>query len=84
MIATGKLLVYNQPSYEVMLVMREIQPFDTLDFCNILGITKELFVKRIAEIKNRRLNPRLFFLCPAGVHESPLRTGMRCFAGKTV
>lgn len=32
-------------------------PFDTLDFCNILGITKELFVKRIAEIKNRRLNP---------------------------
>ena len=46
----GKLLVYNQPSYEVMLVMREIQPFDTLDFCNILGITKELFVKRIAEI----------------------------------
>ena len=53
----GKLLVYNQPSYEVMLVMREIQPFDTLDFCNILGITKELFVKRIAEIKNRRLNP---------------------------
>ena len=40
----GKLLVYNQPSYEVMLVMREIQPFDTLDFCNILGITKELFV----------------------------------------
>ena len=38
----GKLLVYNQPSYEVMLVMREIQPFDTLDFCNILGITKEL------------------------------------------
>lgn len=53
----GKLLVYNQPSYEVMLIMREVQPFDTLDFCNILSITKEQFIKRIADIKNRRLNP---------------------------
>lgn len=52
-----KLLVYNQPAYDVMLIMREIQPFDTLDFCNILSITKEQFEKRIAEIKNRRLNP---------------------------
>ncbi len=51
------LLVYNQPAYDVMLIMREIQPFDTLDFCNILSITKEQFEKRIAEIKNRRLNP---------------------------
>lgn len=54
---TGKLLVYNQPAYEVMLIMREVQPFDTLDFCHILGITKEQFLKRIADIKNRRLNP---------------------------
>ena len=24
----GKLLVYNQPTYDIMLIMREIQPFD--------------------------------------------------------
>jgi len=53
----GKLLVVNQPAYDVMLIMRDIQPFDTLDFCNTLGITKEIFDKRIAEIKNRKLNP---------------------------
>lgn len=53
----GELLVYNQPAYDVMLIMREIQPFDTLDFCNILSITKEQFDKRIVEIKNRKLNP---------------------------
>lgn len=53
----GKLLVYNQPAYDVMLIMREIQPFDTLDFCTTLGITKEIFDKRIEDIKNRRLNP---------------------------
>ena len=53
----GNLLVYNQPAYEVMMIMREVQPFDTLDFCQILGITKEQFVKRVADIKDRRLNP---------------------------
>ena len=52
-----KLLVYNQPAYDIMLIMREIQPFDTLDFCNIVGITKEQFMKRMDNIKNRRLNP---------------------------
>ncbi|MCD7916030.1 MAG: penicillin-binding protein 2 [Tannerellaceae bacterium] len=53
----GKLLVYNQPAYDVIVVMREVQPFDTLDFCSTLGISKEQFDKRITDIKNRRLNP---------------------------
>jgi penicillin-binding protein 2 len=53
----GKLLVYNQPAYDVMLIMSEIQPFDTLDLCQAVGITKAQFDKRIAEIKDRRLNP---------------------------
>ncbi|MDR1981739.1 MAG: penicillin-binding protein 2 [Tannerellaceae bacterium] len=53
----GKLLVYNQPAYDIMFIMREIQPFDTLDFCRTVGITKEQFNKRITEIKDRRLNP---------------------------
>lgn len=46
-----KLLVYNRPAYDVMLIMREVQPFDTLDFCNTLGITKEYFDRRIATLK---------------------------------
>ncbi len=53
----GNLLVYNQPAYDVMFVMKEIQPFDTLDFCNILSITPEQFKKRMLDIKNKRLNP---------------------------
>ena len=51
------LLVYNEPSYDVMLIIRDIQPFDTLDFCRTLGITQDFFDKRIADIKNRNLNP---------------------------
>ena len=48
----GKLLVYNQPSYDLMVIMREVQPFDTLDFCNTLGMTKDAFDARIASIRN--------------------------------
>jgi penicillin-binding protein 2 len=53
----GKLLVYNQPAYDVMLIMSETQPFDTLEFCRSVGITKQQFDRQIAEIKDRRYNP---------------------------
>ncbi len=54
----GKLLVYNQPSYDIMVVMNEAKGhLDTLDFCRTLGITKEYFVKRMDEVKDRNKNP---------------------------
>lgn len=53
----GKLMVYNQPAYDVMVVMREVEGLDTLDFCQTLGITKGFFIKRMEDIKNRKLNP---------------------------
>ncbi|MDO4171449.1 MAG: penicillin-binding protein 2 [Prevotellaceae bacterium] len=54
----GKLLVYNQPSYDVMVVMNEAKGrIDTLELCKTLGITKEYFVKRMADIKDRSKNP---------------------------
>ncbi len=52
-----RLLVYNQPTYDIVYIPREVQPFDTIDFCNILSITKEQFVKKIKDVKDRRLNP---------------------------
>ncbi|WP_165024776.1 penicillin-binding transpeptidase domain-containing protein [Dysgonomonas sp. ZJ279] len=53
----NKLLVYNQPTYDIVYIPREVQQFDTLDFCSTLGITKEQFEKRISDIKDRRQNP---------------------------
>ena len=54
----GKLMVYNQPSYDLMVVMKEQEGrLDTLDFCNSLGITKEAFEKRMEDIKDRSKNP---------------------------
>lgn len=53
----GNLLVYNQPAYDVMVVMSEMKGLDTLDLCKSLGITKEYFDKRMGEVKNRWRNP---------------------------
>lgn len=53
----GELLVYNQPSYDVMVVEHEIKELDTLDLCESLGIDKEWFDNRMTEIKDKRKNP---------------------------
>ena len=43
----GKLLVSNQASYDIMVIPREINKLDTLEFCALLNITKEDFIKKI-------------------------------------
>ena len=54
----GKLMVYNQPSYDIMVVMNEAKGhIDTLELCNALGISKEYFVRRMDDIKDRSKNP---------------------------
>lgn len=54
----GKLLVYNQNAYDIMVVMNEEKGrLDTTEFCNSLGVTKEFFIKRMEEIKDRNKNP---------------------------
>ena len=54
----GKLLVYNQPAYDIMVVMNEAKDhLDTLDFCEALNITREDFDNRMATIKDRSKNP---------------------------
>jgi len=54
----GQLLVFNQPAYDVMVVMNEAKDhLDTLEFCQTLGITRENFEQRMATIKDRSKNP---------------------------
>jgi penicillin-binding protein 2 len=56
----GKLLVANQPSYDVMVIPREVSPLDSLEleeFCNLLKITKEEYHKKLK--KATTYSPRL-------------------------
>ncbi len=53
----GELLVFNQPIYEVTLIMQEMRHgFDTVAFCQCLGIDSLEFADRIAAIKDKRRN----------------------------
>lgn len=47
----GELLVSNQPSYDVMVIPRNLKPFDTTELCNILSITPEQLVERLDKAK---------------------------------
>lgn len=50
----GRELVYNQPSYQLVVTIRQMKNLDTLDFCRTLGITREDFERTITKIKHTR------------------------------
>lgn len=47
----GKLIVENQPTYDLMVVPRQLRKIDTIEFCNLLKITKTMLRKKIKEAK---------------------------------
>ena len=50
----GKQLVVNQTAYDIVVVARELQPFDTTEFCNIFHLTPETLKASIDDIYLRR------------------------------
>jgi penicillin-binding protein 2 len=46
-----KLIVYNEPIYDLVVIPREAKLADTMAFCNLFGITKQDFRERIKSIK---------------------------------
>ncbi|MDY6248987.1 MAG: penicillin-binding protein 2 [Prevotella sp.] len=54
----GEQMVYNQPVYDIMVIMNEMAGrLDTMEFCKAIGITKEYFIQRMSDIKDRSKNP---------------------------
>lgn len=37
----GNVVVFNRPAYDIMMIPRDVQSFDTLDLCRTLGISPE-------------------------------------------
>lgn len=50
----GKLVVYNQPEYDLVMIPKDVTSFDTIDFCNTMQITREELEQHITEMKNGR------------------------------
>jgi penicillin-binding protein 2 len=53
-----KLLVYNEAAYDLMVLPKNVKPMDTSDFCNLLGITKDLFLKKMFKAMQSPNSPR--------------------------
>ncbi|MFZ4260722.1 penicillin-binding protein 2 [Sphingobacterium sp. HJSM2_6] len=47
----GKVLVQNEPVYDLMVTPREVKDIDTLFFCDLIGIDKADFIKRIQKAR---------------------------------
>lgn len=43
----NKLIVANQPTYDIMVIPRDVKKIDTTEFCNLLQISKEDYIKRL-------------------------------------
>lgn len=49
----GKMLVTNQTVYNLMVVPKKVQPFDTVAFCQLLKIRKEDLISTFEKAKSR-------------------------------
>jgi penicillin-binding protein 2 len=54
----GKIIVYNNPEFDLMIVLKEVKNFDSTRFCQVFDITKEkldgYFKNLRTEIRNKK------------------------------
>ncbi len=58
----GVLLVANQLSYDIMVIPQEVKALDTTEFCTLIKITKDDFIKRLNRAKRYSLRIPSTFL----------------------
>lgn len=56
----GKIMVGNQPSYEISFTEALMKPdFDTLGFCNLMRINKKDFINKVNSVKKEKYYSKL-------------------------
>ena len=69
---TDKLIVYNEPIYDLMVIPREVKELDTSKFCALLEINHELFEERLKKCrKYSQRQPSVF------LKQIPLKSFMK-------
>jgi len=53
----GRVLVSNQPAYDIMIIPENLSPFDTLSFCKLIGMNKSELLINLESA--RRFSKRL-------------------------
>ncbi|MBL7948016.1 MAG: penicillin-binding protein 2 [Bacteroidia bacterium] len=47
----GRLLVYNEPVYDLMIIPKQARNLDTLELCGLIGITKEDYIAKFQKAR---------------------------------
>ncbi|OQX76687.1 MAG: penicillin-binding protein 2 [Bacteroidetes bacterium 4484_276] len=47
----GNLLVYNEAAYDLMVIPKQVEEIDTIEFCKLIGIEKEDFIINLQRAK---------------------------------
>ena len=71
----GRILVGNKVSYDLMVTPREVEPFDTLTFCEVLGVTPEFVREKMQEY--RKFRSRIGWRTVVMLKQIPKETYMR-------
>lgn len=53
----GKILVYNEPAYDLQVTTNELQSFDTIALCLLLDTDKETLLEQFQRVTDRKKNP---------------------------
>lgn len=57
----GKLLVYNEAAYDLMVIPGQLKTIDTVLFCKLLNIEKSVFIEKVNKAKSySRYKPSVF------------------------
>ena len=71
----GKILVGNKVSYDLMVTPREVEAFDTLAFCDVLGVELEWVREKMKEY--RRFRTRIGWRTVVMIKQMPQESYMR-------
>ncbi|MBR8702645.1 Peptidoglycan D,D-transpeptidase MrdA [Porphyromonas levii] len=52
----GQLVVFNNSTADVHIISREVNPFDTLEFCKILHIAPQELANHFDQVRDRKIN----------------------------
>ena len=58
----GKLLVFNEAAYDLLVVPGQLQPFDTTELCRLLYLEKEDLLERLEKAKHYSYRKPSLFL----------------------
>ena len=71
----GRILVGNKVAYDLMVTPREVEPFDTLEFCSVLGVDPEFVHEKMAEY--RKFRTRIGWRTVVMIKQLPKETYMK-------